>query len=46
VQCQASAAEGEVGYKMQTRFRLIHTIGTISRAYLFVKGLKGIDHPA
>lgn len=39
VQYHASAAEGEVGYKMQT-------IGVTSRAHLFVQELKGIHLPS
>lgn len=43
VQYQASAVEGEVGYKTQTWFSLIQTIGTTSRAHLF---LNWIDLPS
>lgn len=39
VQYHTSAAEGEVGYKMQT-------IGVTSRAHLFVQELKGIHLPS
>lgn len=46
VQYQASAVKVEVGYKMQTRFSLIQTVGTTSRAHLFAKELKGIDCPS